>query len=236
MNSFSELVKEYENINSEAEDIIKGMEFKNRLRYEIQKSLEQLEDDIEAKRDYLTKFRKAKKYIQQITDDRNENVKIYMKDLIENGLATILENKEYELSIEDDNRGNDSKITKIQLISTHTGKPRKVGTAVKQNTSLLFIVALLEMAKSSRVLSLDEYLSGASGYTASKLSDVLVALSNNNEFQFFIVNHVNEISDNPEFIRIFIEKGSDDKGTVINMEKTKKEFELRQDILGELNN
>lgn len=233
MLKLSNIMDEYKKLNNEAEKIIEEVEFRNRLRQEIHESLDKLEQEMESKEEYLMKFRKAKKYIQQITDDRNENVKLYMKDIIENGLATILENKEYEIIIEDDNRGDDAKITKIQLVSTHTGKPRKVGMAVKQNTSLLFIVVLLEIAKSSRMLALDEYLSGASGETASKLSDVITSLCKNNKFQFHVVNHVMEISDNNDFVRIYVEKNSDDEGTVVNKEKTQRDMDKRKALKGE---
>ncbi len=233
MLKLSNIMDEYKELNNEAEKIIEEVEFRNRLRQEIHESLDKLEQEMESKEEYLMKFRKAKKYIQQITDDRNENVKLYMKDIIENGLATILENKEYEIIIEDDNRGDDAKITKIQLVSTHTGKPRKVGMAVKQNTSLLFIVVLLEIAKSSRMLALDEYLSGASGETASKLSDVITSLCKNNKFQFHVVNHVMEISDNNDFVRIYVEKNSDDEGTVVNKEKTQRDMDKRKALKGE---
>lgn len=201
------------------------------VRNTYHKSIEFLEREKEKSQEYINKFRKAKKCIQQITDDRNESVKKYIKDLVTQGLISIRQEHAYNLEINDGDRGSNSKITDILLVSTKTGKPRKVGTAVKQTTSIIFIISLLEMSKCSRMLALDEYLSGASGETAEKLGDVLVALANNNKFQFFIVNHVLEISKNPEIKRIYLKNDNEEEGLVLDVERTKKEELRRQKML-----
>lgn len=231
--NFLELEDRYKRLMDEGEHILKGVEFRSSLRNSYLKNIELLEKEYKEQEDYIIKFKKAKKVIQKITDTRNEGAKKYIKDVVESGLTTILEEKVYKLEITDNDRGDSQKITDINLISIETGKPRKVGTAVKQITSILFIVSLLEMADSSRVLVLDEYLSGASGETAKKLSDVLVALSNNNEFQIFIVNHVLEISENPEVERIYLVNKGGKTGLKIDTEKTNREKKKRQ---GNLNN
>ena len=207
---------------------------RTRLRNSFKTSIEELEKEIEESQEYLDKFKKAKKFIQKITDDRNKDVKKYIEDLVTKGLISIRQEHAYNLEIIDSNRGESSKVTDIILVSTKTGKPRKVGTAVKQTTSIIFIIALLEMSKCSRMLALDEYLSGASGETAEKLGDVLVALANNNKFQFFTVNHVLEISNNPEIKRIYFKNEDEKVGLIVDKEKTLKEEKRRQAILEDM--
>ena len=226
---YLELEKKYLELDKKSNEILDGVEFKENLRATYKKNIEGLAVEYKDKEDYILKFKKAKKIIQKITDTRNEGAKGYIKDVVNKGLISVLEDRVYDLEITDSNRGDSQKITDIQLISVVTGKPRKVGTAVKQITSVLFIVSLLEMAGSSRVLVLDEYLSGASGETAKKLSDILVALSKNNNFQFFVVNHVLEISENPDVERIYLKPT--DKGLKIDKDKTSKEKKKRIDLL-----
>lgn len=223
----------YKELMGKVDDIGRVVSYRNKVRRDIEKSIKELEKQYKNDLEYIVKFKKAKRVVQKITDTRNENVKSYIKDLVTKGLTSMLQKHDYNLEIQDSDRGDSHKITEIQLISTKTGKPRKVGTAVKQMTSLIFIISLLEIAGSSKILALDEYLSGASGETAKKLSDILVALSKNNEFQFFVVNHVLEISENPEFERIYLKKESDEEGLKIDKERTDKERKKRLEVLEE---
>lgn len=231
IDNFSLLEKRFNELDKKCDDIIQGVEFRSKLREHLINNINKLEKNYEEQFDYINKFKKAKMVIQKITDSRNEGAKAYIKDIVNKGLTTILGDHLYDLVIQDDNRGDSQKITEIALISTETGKPRKVGTAVKQITSVLFIISLIEMAGCSRVLVLDEYLSGASGETAKKLSDILVALSKNNDFQIFVVNHVLEISDNLEVERIYLKHEKDKVGLVLDEEKTNKEKKRRHELL-----
>lgn len=231
---YLELEKRFEELNSEADLICKAVDYRSRLRRDLENNIKELTDEISSQEEYLQKFKMAKKVIQKITDERNIGAKKSIKELVNKGLTSILQKHSYDLEIHDDDRGDNQKITDIQLISTETGKPRKVGTAVKQVTSLIFIISLLEIAQSSKFIVLDEYLSGASGETASKLSDVLVAIAKNNHFQFFIVNHVLDISNNPEVIRIYVENNDDGKGLVINEEKTRNDLNRRKALIEQM--
>lgn len=225
------LEKRFEELNSEADLIYKAVDYRSRLRRDLENNIKELTGEISSQEEYIQKFKMAKKAIQKITDERNIGAKKSIKELVNKGLTSILQKHSYDLEIHDDDRGDNQKITDIQLISTETGKPRKVGTAVKQVTSLIFIISLLEIAQSSKFIVLDEYLSGASGDTASKLSDILVAIAKNNNFQFFVVNHVLDISNNPEVIRIYVENNDDGKGLVINEERTRNDLNRRKALI-----
>lgn len=235
---FAELEAKYNSLDEEYNEIIQAIDYRSRLRQELETSIEKLEAEILEREEYIQKFKMAKKYIQKITDDRNVGAKKHIKELVNKGLTSVLQNHSYNMEIFDGDRGDNQKITDIQLISTDTGKPRKVGTAVKQITSLIFIISLIEIAQSSKFVVLDEYLSGASGETAGKLSDVLAALATNNHFQFFIVNHVLDISNNPEVIRIYLENEKDERGLFINETKTHNDLIKRKILMeeGETNN
>lgn len=230
---YLEIEEEFNKLNDEAELIIQGVEYRSRLRRDLIDNIGVLKSEIVEQEEYIEKFKMAKKVIQKITDQRNIGAKKSIKELVNKGLTSILQKHSYDLEIHDGDRGANQKITDIQLISVDTGKPRKVGTAVKQVTSLIFIISLIEIARSSKFIVLDEYLSGASGDTANKLSDILVAISKNNNFQFFIVNHVLDISNNPEVIRFYLENTGDENGLKINKERTKKDYNKRQGMLKE---
>lgn len=219
--------KRYESLCQRVNELDKVVEYRNKWRRDVEKSIKELEVEYDEGMCYLEKFKKAKRVIQKITDTRNESVKEYIKDVVNKGLTAMLQRHDYNLEIQDGDRGDSQKVTEIQLISTKTGKPRKVGMAVKQITSLIFIISLLEIAGSSKILALDEYLSGASDETAAKLSDILVALAKNNEFQFFVVNHVIDISENPEFERVYLVKESDEEGLKVDVKKTEEDKKRR---------
>ena len=223
-----ELEKRFEDCKERVSSLRKVVEYRGKVRKQLKESIEKLNKDYEEQKEYIDKLKRAKMYIQQITDERNE-VKNIIKDLTVKALTSIRGEYVYDLIIEDDVRGEDSKITNIQLINAETGSPRKPGTAVKQITSFIFIAMLIEMSGSSRVMCLDEYLGGASGETASKLSDVLIALTNNNGFQFFVANHVSDISNNPYFVRLYFKYDPDEDGMVLDKDRTEKERKYREE-------
>lgn len=214
----------YEILSKEASSSIEFCDKIDFIKANIDNNIESLMSKYKEKEEYLENFKKAVKVVQRITDKRNE-VKEYIRKTVEQSLSVVLGSTMYNLDIIDGDRG-ENKFTDIQFISTITGKPRKVGTAVKQLTSLIFMISLLEISGSSKVLALDEYLGGASEETAKRLSSILVNLAKDYDFQIFIVNHVKEISDNEEFIRIYLEKENDKEGLKIaKIEKGDMEYE-----------
>lgn len=225
---FQELNSKFNTLDEEYNSVMSAIEYRSRLRRDLSNSIEKLSSDIQVQEEYIEKFKMAKKAIQKITDERNKGAKSSIKELVNKGLISILQKHSYNLEIHDDDRGDNQKITDIQLISVETGKPRKVGTAVKQVTSLIFIISLLEIAQSSKFIILDEYLSGASGETADKLSNVLAAIAENNNFQFFVVNHVLDISNNPDVERIYLENMGEEIGLVVDKDKTEREKQKRK--------
>lgn len=217
---------EYRELMDNVAKFDKVVDLYSMVRNDTKKSIENLEAKYQEGEESLERFRKAGEVVKRITDRRNDGVKQHIKGAINSGINAILQKNAYTLTIEDDDRGT-SKVTNIEFISNDTGKPRKIGTAVKQSSSLIFVVTILKLAKSSKFIALDEYLSGASGTTASKLSDVLSAMAKNDGFQMFVVNHVLEISDNPEIIRYYFKKDSDEIGLKLDEYRTKLDREKR---------
>jgi len=150
------------------------------------------------------KYNNIKKVVavfQKMSDERGRKSREDIQNLINNALSSIFPERDYSIVIEEYSYKNSKH---MRVLLSEDGQERELrychGTLLKQVVSFLFNVCILVFKGSTRILILDELFNGVHWDKARVLSDILVTLSKNNGFQFFIIGHERELFYNKEFL------------------------------------
>ena len=163
----------------------------------------------------IVDIKKCIAILQQISDDRNEQGRKYIEDLINSALASVFPDRDYSIYIDEYTHGT-RKHMKVYLSEGNIIRDLKYshGTGVKQIISFIFNVALIVFRNSSRVLFLDETLASIHESKALVMSDLLVSLMEKNNFQFFIIDQKSNLFDNEKIIINHL-KYDHERGTIV---------------------
>jgi len=150
------------------------------------------------------KYNNTKKVItvfQKMSDERGQKSREDIQNLINNALSSIFPERDYAVVIEEYSYKNSKH---MRVLLSEDGQERELkychGTLLKQVVSFLFNICILVFKGSARVLILDELFNGVHWDKARVLSNILVTLSKNNGFQFFIIGHERELFYGKEFL------------------------------------
>lgn len=162
---------------------------------------------------------------KRVMSTRNNQVKSVLEDVLNRALGSIPLDTEYRAEIQgpDYTKANSSVV--IKLIDQNSGKERTplvgTGTMVSQLISFLMSAIVIKFSGKRRIMFLDEVLSGFYDKESIRLfGEILVALAENEGFQFIIVEHKSELERVSGINIVTVEKDDYDTGLFIeSMEK-----------------
>lgn len=186
--------------------------------------------------DDLTVLEKQEKNIvyaieefKRISTERTEMAKQDLENVLNWVLSKIELQQRYTARIEE-SKGRGSKGLNIILQDAETGYERSIseqsGTALAQIISFLMIVIVIKFSGSSRIVVIDEVFSGIDDeQTVRMFGEILVALSENEGFQFIMVEHQDVLDEIEGMNVVKLSLKDYKKGTVIEEQYKKKATE-----------
>lgn len=167
----------------------------NRVRYETAKeSFNRNKDELNQLKKDEENLQKAMEAFKKISDARSEDAKNMLESVLNWTLSNVELNQEYQARLIERQRGQSGKELEIELTDINTGYTRNLtdqsGTALAQIVSLIMVAIVIKFSGATRIMVLDEYMSGIEDpETVKMFGKILVALGENEGFQFIIVEH-----------------------------------------------
>ena len=170
--------------------------------------------------DMIVIYQQVVDVYKRVMSSRNNQVKSVLEDVLNRALGSIPLDTEYRAEIQgpDYTKANSSVV--IKLIDQNSGKERTplvgTGTMVSQLISFLMSAIVIKFSGKRRVMFLDEVLSGFYDKESIRLfGEILVALAENEGFQFIIVEHKSELERVAGINIVTVEKDDYDTGLYI---------------------
>lgn len=156
------------------------------------------EQDIEKLNRAEVNYGKAAEAFKKIADTRNEEAKAVLEDVLNWALDNIDLEQRYSARLDERDSGRSGKEMVIVLVDKDTGNERtlrnQTGTAISQIVSFLMNIIVIKFSGATRIMVLDEVFSGLSDIeTVRMFGEILVALAENEDFQFIMVEHEKEL-------------------------------------------
>lgn len=131
----------------------------------------------------------------RISTEKAVSAKEELEQVLNWALSNIEMEQNYSAEIVETDRGSNRGLS-IVLYDTDTGYARDIeeqsGTALAQMISFLMLVIVIKFSGCSRIMILDEVFSGVDDEnTVRMFGEILVALAENEGFQFIYVEHQN---------------------------------------------
>lgn len=144
-------------------------------------------------------YNEVSRLYSAITRRRTGEVKTLLESVLNNALSRIPMDAEYEAVLEGPDYTKANPTVEIKLVDKNSGKTRtplvSTGTMVAQLISFLMTAIVIKFSGVRRVMVLDEVLSGFYDRESIRLfGEILVALSQNEGFQFILVEHKSELA------------------------------------------
>lgn len=162
--------------------------------------------------------------LKRISTQRTENAKNELEDVLNWVLDKIPLEQQYSARIEEStgkNRG-----LNIILSDKDTGFERSIseqsGTALAQILSFLMVIIVIKFSGATRIVVIDEVFSGIDDPdVVDMFGKILVALSENENFQFIMVEHQPSLDEIEGMNVVALELTDYEKGTVVKEQYTK---------------
>lgn len=164
----------------------------------IEESVDEYEQDLEDKSAEKLLCEKSSLLFKKIADDRNKSAKEQIEKVMNYALSNVPLEQNYKATLEEKESKRSGKEMRIVLTDIDTGYERdlkdQTGTWIVQIISFILTMIILKFNESSRVMILDEVFTGMEDYEMIKIfGDILVSLSENEDFQLFMVEHRSEL-------------------------------------------
>lgn len=194
-----------------------------RLGIQLETALEQVLDyqnKIQEYEELELLYTQVSQLYSAITRERTTEVKQMLEDVLNSALARIPMDAEYEAVLQGPDYTKANSTVEIKLVDKNSGKERTpligTGTMVAQLISFLMTAIVIKFSGKRRVMVLDEVLSGFYDQDSIRMfGEILVALSENEGFQFILVEHKSELAKVSGINVIEVEKQTYDRGLEI---------------------
>lgn len=192
-------------LTEQVETMFKRIENENTGLRDLKVKLKTLEeqeqtyvDDIEAHENEVILLEKTSALLKQLIDERTASAYETIEETMNWCLARVPLKQRYRIRIDEHSTKAGRGIV-LTLIDQDTNKERtlktQTGTAIAQIVSFLLLVVIVSISGKSKVMVLDEHFSGLDDKESIRhFSEILYALSENDGFQFFIVEQNREIA------------------------------------------
>ena len=200
----------------EINKILSENELKRRMLKEYEDDIIKINSLKEEVSEEIAEIKMCINILQKISDERNEQGRRYIEDLINSALNSIFPDRDYSIYIDEYVHGT-RKHMKVLLSEGSITRELKFshGTGIKQIISFIFNVALIVFKGSSRFIFLDETLASVSAFKSEVMSDLLTSLMEKNHFQFFIIDQKDNLFVNDNIV-VYRMKYDPQEGTIID--------------------
>lgn len=183
-------------------------------------TLRDREQQIEDLTDAELNLDKAIVTFKKISDNRNEDAKQKLEDVLNWALSQIPLEQNFDAQINISDSGKSGKELRITVRDKDKNKVRDIqeqsGTALAQIISFLVTVITLKYAKSTKIMLMDEIFSGLQDREVIRMfGQILGALAEKEGFQFIMVEHASELLTVDEVKQINLGIEDIDEGLVI---------------------
>lgn len=160
------------------------------------------ETDIRLNEEEIELLEKSSSFLKKLVDERTHIAYEKIEEVMNWCLSRVPLKQRYKLKIEEHENKNGRGVS-LKLIDVDTNMERSLktqtGTAIAQIVSFLLLVVVISISGKSRVMVLDEVFSGLDDDESIRnFSDILQALSENEGFQFHIVEQNRDIASNED--------------------------------------
>lgn len=161
----------------------------------------------------------------KVANDRNASAKELLEDVLNNALQTVPLDAKYKAHLVESSTGRSLKELYIRLLDYDTNSERSLftstGTMVGQIMSFLMTAIVLKFSGKRRIMILDEAFSGIDAENSLPIfAELVIALAENEGFQFIIVEHKPELSGIPGVYEYGLTKPKNtDAGLVLAYER-----------------
>lgn len=216
------LVERYELLQDKLGDKKELLKEKEISKRTLEQEFERFARNIEDKEEQIQVKMMASSVIKRLVDDRTEVAYTKIEEVLNWALSQVPLKQRYQIRINDFEDKRFGRGVTFDLVDIDTKRVRSIknqtGTAISQIVSFLLSVVIIAMSGSSRVMVLDERFSGLDDEESIKnFSDILQALSENEGFQFHIVEQNRDIASNEDInvIALDLVENSKDRGLEI---------------------
>lgn len=224
-------------LTEKVETMFDRIENENTALRELKVKLKTLEEqeqtyvhDIEAHEHEVILLEKTSALLKQLVDERTASAYETIEETMNWCLARVPLKQRYRIRIDEHSTKAGRGIV-LTLIDQDTNKERtlktQTGTAIAQIVSFLLLVVIVSISGKSKVMVLDEHFSGLDDKESIRhFSEILYALSENDGFQFFIVEQNREIATHEGIQTIPLDILDYNNGLVIVSDEQDSEVEL----------
>lgn len=216
------LLERYELLQEKLGDKKEVLKEKEISKRTLEREFERFARNIEEKEEQIQVKMMASSVIKNLVDDRTEVAYTKIEEVLNWALSQVPLKQRYQIRINDFEDKRFGRGVTFDLVDIDTKRVRSIknqtGTAISQIVSFLLSVVIIAMSGSSRVMVLDERFSGLDDEESIKnFSDILQALSENEGFQFHIVEQNRDIASNEDInvIALDLVENSKDRGLEI---------------------
>lgn len=216
------LVERYELLQDKLGDKKELLKEKEISKRTLEQEFERFARNIEDKEEQIQVKMMASSVIKRLVDDRTEVAYTKIEEVLNWALSQVPLKQRYQIRINDFEDKRFGRGVTFDLVDIDTKRVRSIknqtGTAISQIVSFLLSVVIIAMSGSSRVMVLDERFSGLDDEESIKnFSDILQALSENEGFQFHIVEQNRDIASNEDInvIALDLVENNKDRGLEI---------------------
>lgn len=163
----------------------------------VKQGVDTYTENIQKLEELEIQYGKATEVFKTIADERNEQAKATLEEVLCWALENIDLEQRYHARIEEVESKRSGKELYIVLRDLDTGRERalrnQTGTAISQIVSFLMNMISIKFSGASRILVMDEVLSGLHDVgTVRMFGEIMVALAKNEDFQIIFVEHERE--------------------------------------------
>ena len=191
-----------------------------KTKMELQDKIDALVEQIDKSNQHYVVMLEAQKLLTTVSDDNTTAVLDYITGIINKALGELFPYDKQRIYLEKKMHGGQHAHIVVNL-ETEDGKERSLtlqtGTGLRQIISFLFILSLIEIRKTRKILLMDELLSGLHDDAKAIIVDIMKIFAEEG-FQF-----------------IMVEYGIDTYGKIYLVEKPNKEATVTP-LEGEYNN
>ena len=216
------LLERYELLQEKLGDKKEVLKEKEISKRTLEQEFERFARNIEDKEEQIQVKMMASSVIKRLVDDRTEVAYTKIEEVLNWALSQVPLKQRYQIRINDFEDKRFGRGVTFDLVDIDTKRVRSIknqtGTAISQIVSFLLSVVIIAISGSSRVMVLDERFSGLDDEESIKnFSDILQALSENEGFQFHIVEQNRDIASNEDInvIALDLVENSKDRGLEI---------------------
>ena len=207
-------------------DELKGVHKANEIRLKSSEdSLKEYEEKIQQLIVEELNHQKAIDLLKKIADDRTNSAVEILQNTVNWALENIQLEQRFEIILEVKDR-TDGKVMSINLVDLDLNKTRTLkhqsGTAVRQIVSFLLQMTIISLSGARKVVILDEVLSGLQDKeTIAMFGQIIVALAENDGFQFFMVEHKSELLNVAGITQVHLQLGKNNNLEVAKIVENK---------------